>query len=313
MMNRCLNIVLTFFIAFSAMAQLNLEYYDSIPVSLDGITQLKNPWAGGLNSPQFSPIDMNGDGVKDLFVFERGYNGKVLTFINNGTPNEVDYYYAPEYESVFPEIHNWALLLDYNCDGREDIFNWISGGMTVYRNDYDPVNGLSFTLVSASSNPWSPAVTTEGSTTSFNLFLSPFDIPAITDIDNDGDVDLLTFCLSCSMVEYNKNYSMENYGICDSLDFKIEESCWGLFSENLLTNAIDLGISCKTGGGQIDKPLAHPGGSSMLALDMDGDTDKEAVRLVIIALNPATAASTTSISTVARSWQKLESATSTIW
>ena len=125
MMNRCLHIVLTFFISFSAIAQLNLDYYDSIPVSLDGITQLKNPWAGGLNSPQFSPIDMNGDGVKDLFVFERGYNGKVLTFINNGTPNEVDYYYAPEYESVFPEIHNWALLLGYNCDGREDIFNWM--------------------------------------------------------------------------------------------------------------------------------------------------------------------------------------------
>ena len=68
-MNKCLSIVLTFFIAFSAIAQLNLEYYDSIPVSLDGINQLKNPWAGGLNSPQFSPIDMNGDGEIDAIHF----------------------------------------------------------------------------------------------------------------------------------------------------------------------------------------------------------------------------------------------------
>ena len=28
------------------------------------------PWAGGLNSAQFSPIDLNLDGIEDLFVFE---------------------------------------------------------------------------------------------------------------------------------------------------------------------------------------------------------------------------------------------------
>ena len=105
-MIKCLNIVLGLLTALPVIGQLNLVYYDTIPVTLDGATQLKNPWAGGLNSPQFSPIDLNGDGIKDLFVFERGYNGKVLTFINQGTPNEVDYFHAPEYESIFPKIEN---------------------------------------------------------------------------------------------------------------------------------------------------------------------------------------------------------------
>src|SRR4051812_8780602 len=41
----------------------------SIPVTVNGNT-LVNAWAGGLNSPQFSEIDLNGDGIKDLFVFE---------------------------------------------------------------------------------------------------------------------------------------------------------------------------------------------------------------------------------------------------
>ena len=34
-------------------------------------TPLANPWAGGFNAPIFSEIDMNGDGIKDLFVFDK--------------------------------------------------------------------------------------------------------------------------------------------------------------------------------------------------------------------------------------------------
>ena len=90
-MNKCLNTILALLFALPVIGQVNLVYYDTIPVTLDGVAPLKNPWAGGLNSPQFSPIDLNGDGVKDLFVFERGYNGKVLTFINKGIINQLKY------------------------------------------------------------------------------------------------------------------------------------------------------------------------------------------------------------------------------
>ncbi|HIA37361.1 MAG TPA: T9SS type A sorting domain-containing protein [Flavobacteriales bacterium] len=259
-------------------AQVSLTRNDSILVKKDNAVFFKNPWAGGLNAPQFSPIDLNGDGIKDLFVYERDYNGRVLTFINNGIADSVDYTYAPEYESKFPAIHNWALLVDYNCDGRNDIFNWVSGGMTVYRNDFDMIDGLKFTLVSSSNDPWTPAVTTQGTLGAVNLYLSPLDLPAITDIDNDGDIDVLSYCLGCPTVEFNKNYSMENYGVCDSLDFVIEEKCWGFFTENLLNNTIELGISCKTGKKDFDgSGLLHPGGSSMLALDINGDNAKELV------------------------------------
>ncbi|MBK7389494.1 MAG: hypothetical protein IPI23_10650 [Bacteroidetes bacterium] len=55
-----------------------------------------------------------------------------------GTPNTVDYVYAPEYAKKFPvSMHDWVLLKDFDCDGKEDIFTYsYSGGMTVYRNDY---------------------------------------------------------------------------------------------------------------------------------------------------------------------------------
>ncbi|MBL0072970.1 MAG: hypothetical protein IPP34_14690, partial [Bacteroidetes bacterium] len=73
-------------------------------------TTLKNPWVGGFNAPIFSEIDMNGDGRKDLFVFEKDGN-RISTFINQGTPNTVDYVYAPEYAKKFPvSMHDWVLL-----------------------------------------------------------------------------------------------------------------------------------------------------------------------------------------------------------
>lgn len=74
----------------------------SIP-SIKNNQTLKQPWTGGLNAPQFSPIDLNGDNLKDLFVFDRA-GDKVLTFINTGSGNDTAYTYAPQYESLFPAL-----------------------------------------------------------------------------------------------------------------------------------------------------------------------------------------------------------------
>ncbi|MFH1321793.1 MAG: FG-GAP-like repeat-containing protein [Bacteroidota bacterium] len=287
-----------------ALAQFELTRMSSIPVIISGDT-LTNAWAGGLNCPQFSPIDLNGDSIKDLFIYERGWEGKVLTFLNNGTPDSIDYVYAPEYESKFPKISYWALLVDYNCDGMEDIFTSVSGGMAVYRNDYDTIDGLQFTLIT-------PLLYTEGWSGQVNLLVISPDIPAIVDMDNDGDLDIITFSLLSTMVEYHKNYSIENYGNCDSLDYIKETACWGLFSEDILNSDILLGISCKTvkmlappvpgytstslmpvygSGKQFDNFLGSDSeetqfdnnskvlhaGSTLLALDMDGDSDKDLI------------------------------------
>ena len=111
----------------------NGEYVPDVDISVThNGSSIENPWVGGFNAPIFSEIDMNGDGVKDLFVFDReGY--RTTTYINNGSPGQVDYGHAPEYRKKFPAgLHDWVLLRDYNCDGKEDIFTYsYSGGMTV--------------------------------------------------------------------------------------------------------------------------------------------------------------------------------------
>ena len=87
----------------------------NIPVEKNSI-QLREPLEGGMNAPQFSPIDLNGDNLKDLFVFDR-MGDKVLTFINIGTGDDTTYQYAPQYESLFPaDLNSWALIRDYNFD-----------------------------------------------------------------------------------------------------------------------------------------------------------------------------------------------------
>lgn len=254
-------ILLTIIPAYS-FAQLHLVRWDSIPVIADG-TQLKNAWAGGMNSPQFSQIDLNDDGIKDLFVFERNWNGMVSTFINNGTEGQIDYIHEAKYQHSFPVMHNWVLLADYNCDGKEDIFTSVPAGIAVYRNDTEPSSELKFTLVShlLQSN------TSIGLTP---LYVSPPDIPALTDVDGDGDLDILSFGVLGQSVVYHKNVSMEKYGNCETLEFEQESECWGYFSESSQDNGITLFDTCSVNSSNMVRDNRHAG-SALLAIDINGN------------------------------------------
>ena len=61
-------------------AQSGFTLNTSIPVNQNGPLDLA--WAGGINFPVFSEIDLNNDNTADLFVFDRS-NNRILTFINN--------------------------------------------------------------------------------------------------------------------------------------------------------------------------------------------------------------------------------------
>jgi len=246
--------------------QIQYVNYDSILV-FENTNQLKNPWAGGLNSPQFSEIDLNNDGFKDLIVFERDWYGMIKTFINGGSPNQVDYDHNPDYEHLFPEMHNWALLYDYNCDGKEDIFTSVAAGIACYRNDTEGSSALKFTLVSN-------LLRTQTSEGSVNLYVSPPDIPALADIDDDGDMDILSFGVLGKSVSYHKNLSMENGDNCDNLEFELNTDCWGYFSESSLDNSITLNDSCVDEKVSNNQPGRHAG-SALLAIDMDNNGLKD--------------------------------------
>jgi hypothetical protein len=259
----CLFILL---LSFNASSQyLGFERADSIKVKHAGV--FKNyPWVGGINSAQFSTIDYNNDNVEDLFIFDRTGN-KVLTFLKVGNTYE----YAPQYESAFPVLQSWVLLRDYNCDGKKDIFSYVSGGIGVWKNT--STGGLlSFEKV---TDPYIESTQYNFTT---NLFVSRADIPDINDIDGDGDLDVLTFGVLGSRIEYHKNLRVELGYDCDSIVYELKNSCWGHFLETgSNTNTCLLKDTCSANS-NVDNPqkdqLKHTG-STILSLDLNNDNVKD--------------------------------------
>jgi hypothetical protein len=213
-------------------AQFGFEYNDSIPVINNG-QSIKMPWAGGLSYAQFSDIDVDFDGDLDLFVFDRSSdNIRVFTQEIDGSNK----YYKLLYNGhlLFPaDIRYRATTADYNNDGKMDIFCYGIGGIKVYKNIGDATNGLQWEVASELlySDNWGA---------NLNLYVSSSDIPAISDVDQDGDLDVLTFHIGGQHLQYHKNLSMETYGVPDSLKFKLMNECWGGFREDINTNSIFL-------------------------------------------------------------------------
>lgn len=229
--------------------------------------ELKFPFGGGLNACQFGSIDLDADGFKDLVVFDRhGY--RILPFINSGFTSQVNYRYQPEYASFFPQVEHWMQLIDYNHDGKEDIFTYTTGGIKVYRNDSGPQ--LAFTQVSA------PYLVSLQGTTLTNIFVTYVDYPAIVDVDNDGDQDILTFWGLGSFIEWHKNLSIEKYGNADSLEFEKVSDCWGRFAEGAENNTIKLDTcpeynGVKNGPDELTDNDPKHTGSTLLVRDFNGD------------------------------------------
>ena len=262
-----------------ATAQFYFNRDINIPVS-NG-TPISLPWAGGLNFPLFSEIDFNNDGLKDLFVFDRGDN-RVSTYLNNGNIGSNCWDYAPQYENAFPSMNGWAFLYDYNCDDKPDLLTvgFRNNSITQYVND-SPIGGLHFTLVD------SMILMQGGAGGASNIFASGLLMANFNDIDNDGDMDIIGQQFQCvGAFAYFKNYSMEHYGVCDSLnDYQLETNAWGKFAlrSGVYPN-VAIGfynINCfSSGQPSYDMSLAAPMDdtfANIFTIDIDGDGDKDAL------------------------------------
>jgi len=205
----------------------------AIKVFTENRQEYNFPWAGGMNSCQFSKLDINLDGIKDLVVFDRT-GDRIMPFLTVQSGEIFDYEYAPEYTEYFPQLSHWAIFADYDGDGREDIFTYSPGyaGLKVYRN-------ISLTHLDFRLEVY-PYLTSFQGGGYVNILITYADYPAIMDLDGDGDLDILTFWGLGSFVEKHRNMSMEKYGKRDSLDFMKVNYCWGRFAESEESNVITL-------------------------------------------------------------------------
>ena len=241
--------------------------YRAVGAVVQGTDTLRNAWMGGLNTPQFSTIDLNSDGQADLFAFDHE-SSRCYTFLSVAAPtapNGRRWQYAPQYESLFPaDIRGWALLRDYDCDGRPDLFTFINGGeIRVFRNAL--VNGRpSFALATNQIR------FTGNFTGSANLTIGGYNLPAIQDVNGDGKLDIMTYdFISATFIEQYLNTSP---GTCGSaLTFALTTDHWGDVQSCGGCAEFKLnGQQCFTA----TKPT-HPGGHSLLLVDLDGDGDQD--------------------------------------
>ncbi len=249
-------------------AQINFNRDTSINIMENGV-DFKHPWVGGINAIQISEIDLNLDGIMDLILFDRTGN-KLTPFLKTSG----EYVFAPEYRSAFSNhLHDWVILADYNCDGKQDIFTYSSAGIAVLENT--STNSLSFNMVT-------PLILSNYGSSNLNLYVSSADFPAITDVDNDGDLDILTFSIIGGFVEYHRNMAIELTGSCDTIAYKKENDCWGNFFEGLNDYLINC-TSCNPDScsSPLLPNLSHSkqkhAGSTLLAIDVDNDNDKDLI------------------------------------
>ena len=218
-----------------------------IPVSHSGHA-LELPWAGGINGVRFSEIDLDLDGVNDLFAFEK-HGNRVLPFLRRNDR----YVYAPEYARRFPDLHDWVILKDYDGDGQADIFTYGLAGIRVFRNTSD--TALAF-------HPATEQLTAFYYNGYVNIYASPDDYLVIDDIDGDGHLDILNFWVLGKYVHHLRNYSNDP----ETFDFHLESECWGHFEEAADNNTITLNSDCSS---KSDDGHTRHTGSSMLLHDFD--------------------------------------------
>lgn len=231
-------------------------------------------WAGGFSNPQFAMGDLNGDGKPDLAIFEPWNINKTRTFINVGTATNPNYQYNPYYAVPFYDtiVVDYVKLVDYNRDNVPDLITKGMGGFTVYRGAR--VNGrVEFTLYKE--------LRYNSVHGSINCYSQSSDIPAVDDIDGDGDIDFLGYNEWGSIIYYFKNCQVEHNSPKDSIDICKPSNCWGDMNQGVIRE-FTLGIvtgstSCPTTftyNCKGCKPAMHAG-NAMCLVDMDGDGDMD--------------------------------------
>lgn len=251
---------------FSQTHDFGFARNDSIQfTTIDGQT-IDLPWLGGMNSCQFFEMDLNQNGINDLVVFDK-HGGRILPFLIYNNDGIQEFVFAPEYRESFPPFDSWVQSHDFNMDGKMDLYTYTTAGIRVYKNTSNDEN-LNFTL-------HSPRLTSNyGSGVPINLFCNSEDYPAIADIDNDGDLDILNFWTLGMYVDYHKSKSIEKYDNLDSLDFELETRCWGYFSEHESSNILFLDDECNNKTPLWENNFRHTG-STLFAYDFFGNGLKD--------------------------------------
>lgn len=251
------------FISFGVSAQQTFSFDQTRSLNRDG-EMVPMPFAVGINAAQFQEMDTDGDGEEEFIIWDINAR-RILVFKVEGE----GFQYLPEMSYYFPsDVNGFLVLVDYDGDGRKDLFTSSPFGIKAYRN------------VSPAGSPfpqWEVAQNFLRLDNGSNVQANLLDIPIIKDIDGDGDLDIVTFNFVVGdYLELYKNTSVERKGVADIDGFAFPESRWGRF-EICACGQISFGITCaglpmgRVEENEANLRIEHAGGHSALYEDFNGD------------------------------------------
>jgi hypothetical protein len=268
--------LVSFFLStvFDSKGQFVVKATNDVTVLREGGSAFLNPWTGGVNAIQLSKLDADFDGDEDdIYLFDRTGN-RTIILIGEEIGGEQSYRYDSNFRTSFPNMRNFSLLRDFDCDGRRDIFTYslLGGAMAIFRNTGNEQN-LSWELTSEAALSFYDFGSTSYIT---NIYTSSQDIPAIFDYDGDGDLDVMSFNVGGSFIELHLNTSVDNSGEC-GLEYFLANRCYGGFIEGDDSNdiVIDPGEVANECTFNVVDPRNNAGlrhvGSTILTLDGNDD------------------------------------------
>ena len=182
------------------IAQPYSRQVETIPVEING-QPVKLPFAGGVNSPNNQFVDIDADGDYDLFVLD--VDVPVEFYRNEGSS------FSPNFRLrngliTLPQISRWFLFYDIDGDGLKDLLAEDStiSGVRIFKNTGTPQVPL-FTLLTPVLHDSSGAP----------VFAGQNCIPALVDIDADGDLDFISSNYSGTVNFYENAGSSTNFSL----------------------------------------------------------------------------------------------------
>jgi len=228
-------------------------------------TPMALAWTGGANKPQLAMADLNQDGRKDLVLFEDYISLKTLIAIAPGV-----YRYDPSYEGDFPVMNGYFAMIDFNHDDVIDLVHRSMAGVGIYYGYYQN-NHLKFRYYKDLyyTNPSGQV----------NVHVAPASIPAFGDIDKDGDIDIISYDVWGTQIDYYRNCQKEDGLPNDSIKICLKDNCFGRTSQNyerkqgLGYYCSQWGVTCKGCGSPSNKGTHGSNTLCLIDIDNDGDLD----------------------------------------
>lgn len=244
----------------------------SITIREDG-RRLDYPFAGGVRAPQLSNADLNDDGVMDILLFDRAGGVAVPLISVDG-----EYRYDDAIAYDLPPAQEWMLMRDYDGDGIADVFCSPTTanlpGIEVWKGAKKNGRiGYELQMVGAESFP--SLLTIPLGSAETQIYVSVIDLPDISDVDGDGDLDVLSFEPGGSTVFFYKNMAVERGLPLDSLQFVLGDQCYGKFvesgfSEEVSLSADDQKCANQQINGDVIVDVRHSG-STVSSIDLNDD------------------------------------------